>query len=151
MQRGHATPDYFFCIIRANNILTSTAYGWRWPITERWLLGDTWTLPAQCCWWGVVFSEKAFQHSDTQQLFNLYRGKLLFLAQSSIVCCAFSWPNSDWLWACARQFHVSLELRAKPCKNRCCCIFILPIYGFFVAFGGHGFILGHSHTTNGDP
>ena len=26
-------------------------------------LGDFWTLLAQCCWRGVVFSEKAFQHS----------------------------------------------------------------------------------------
>ena len=29
----------------------------------QWLLGDFLMLLAQCCWWGVVFSEKAFQHS----------------------------------------------------------------------------------------
>ena len=64
-------PLTFLCTIWTNGILTSAAYRWCWPIAERWLLGDTWTLPAQCCWWGVVFSKKAFQHSGTQQLFNL--------------------------------------------------------------------------------
>ena len=43
-------------------------------------LGDLWTLLAQCCWWGVVFSEKAFQHSGnpTQQWKLRYRGESPF-------------------------------------------------------------------------
>ena len=35
--------------------------------TNKWLLGDFWTLLAQCCWWGLVFSEKVFQHSGSKQ------------------------------------------------------------------------------------
>ena len=46
------------------------------PITSKWLLGDFWTLLAQCCWWGVVFSEKAFQHSGSK--WTQYKGECLF-------------------------------------------------------------------------
>ena len=37
--------------------------------------------------------------------------------------------------------YITLELRAKPCKNHCCCVLVLPIYGL-IAFSSHGFIPG---------
>ena len=54
-----------------------------------------------------------------------------FVHDSCVVGCAS---------LAARQFYISLELRAKPCKNRCCCVLVLLIYGL-LAFSSHGFIL----------
>ena len=50
----------------------------------KWLLGNVWTLPAQCYWWGVIFSDKAFQHSGNLAIRIrpwqlLCRGKYLLL------------------------------------------------------------------------
>ena len=43
--------------------LPSSAFQGCQPIMYKWLPGGFWTLLAQCCWWGVIFSDEAFQHS----------------------------------------------------------------------------------------
>ena len=48
-------------------ILYSTSEVTNQSWTNKWLLGDFWTLLAQCCWWGLVFSVKVFQHSGSKQ------------------------------------------------------------------------------------
>ena len=71
------------------------------PITYKWLLGNLWTLLAQCCWWGVVFSEKAFQHSGRKQQWTQYKGECLFLvffvpASRNAFSCLLLHPSWDW-------------------------------------------------------
>ena len=51
------------CISSGDSLTSSEFQGLQ---TNKWLLGAyIWTLLAQCCWCGVVFSEKAFQHSGS--------------------------------------------------------------------------------------
>ena len=48
---------------------------------------NNWMLPTQFCWWGVVFSKQAFQHSGNQAFFPLY-----------VILTYYYWVNDIHAW-----------------------------------------------------
>ena len=60
-----------------------------------------WTLLAQCCWWGVVFPEKAFQHSGNLTL----QWKL-----STEVSCPLSTKLESLSLSYIRTYHLHFQV-----------------------------------------
>ena len=83
-------------------------------------LGDFWTLLDQCCWWGVVFSEKAFQHSGnpTQQwklsteVSRLFSTMTLLFVMLSAHVYQLMWLTTSSYLSPIRFHSVSLSLCA---------------------------------------
>ena len=66
------------CISSEEMINIIQRFGSCQPIMNKWLPGNFWTLLAQWCWWGVVFSNKAYQHSGSKQQWTQHKSECPF-------------------------------------------------------------------------